>query len=73
MGDNRALPTPALPEDEGWDDATLVIGIPALFGGWYLVRNRVRAAAEEAAGHTADVSATEDVPVVANPAADPDD
>ena len=56
-----------------WIIATLMIGIPALFGGWYLVRNRVRAAAEEAAGHTADVPATEDVPVVANPAADPDD
>jgi L-asparagine permease len=61
-------------EERGpWIIATLVIGIPALFGGWYLVRNRVRAAAEEAAGHTADVPATEDVPVVANPAADPDD
>ena len=26
-----------------------VIGIPALIGGWFLVRNRVRAAAQDAA------------------------
>jgi L-asparagine permease len=61
-----------------WIIATMLIGVPALIGGWYLVRNRVRASAEEVMGHPGevrvggDVSVVEDVPVVANPATDPE-
>lgn len=62
-----------------WVIATLAIGIPLLIIGWYLVRHRVMATAEEVVSHAGDatvagdVSAAEDVPVVANPTADPDD
>jgi L-asparagine permease len=49
-----------------WIIATLVLGIPALIGGWFLVRNRVTAAAQEGAVHSADAADApiEDVPVV---------
>jgi L-asparagine permease len=62
-----------------WIIATLVIGLPALIGGWYLVRNRVTATAEEVIDHTgdipvaADVPVAGDVPVVADQAEDADD
>lgn len=35
-----------------WTVGTLVVIIPALIGGWYLVRNRVLAVAQERTGHT---------------------
>jgi L-asparagine permease len=35
-----------------WTVATLVVIIPALFGGWYLVRGRVLAVAQERIGFT---------------------
>jgi L-asparagine permease len=65
-----------------WIIATLVLGIPALIGGWFLVRNRVTAAAQEGAVHSADAAVTADVPIenvpvvgpiVADKASEPDD
>ncbi|MBS4728397.1 amino acid permease [Mycobacterium sp. SM1] len=62
-----------------WIVATMVIGIPALIGGWYLVRDRVATSAAETGGPARglplapDVPAVEDVPIVANPAVDPDE
>ncbi|MBV9319081.1 MAG: amino acid permease [Mycobacterium sp.] len=62
-----------------WVIGTLAIGIPLLIVGWYLVRRRVMATADEVVSHAGDapvagnVSVAEDVPVVANPTADPDD
>ena len=44
-----------------WTVATLVIIVPALIGGWFLVRDRVLAVARERVGFTGDY------PVVANP------
>ncbi|CAM3619779.1 amino acid permease [Smaragdicoccus niigatensis] len=43
-----------------WTVATLVVIVPALIGGWYLVRGRVLAVAQERVGHTGAY------PVVAN-------
>ncbi len=37
-----------------WTVSSLVIVIPALIGGWYLVRARVLAVAQEREGHTGD-------------------
>lgn len=48
-----------------WMLGATAIGIPALVGGWYLVRNRVTAAACEAMDHTEDAATV--------PAADPED
>ncbi len=58
-----------LDEEEGpWVIAAVVLGIPALIGGWFLVRNRVTATREEVFGQAADVS--DDLPPQpANPAA----
>jgi L-asparagine permease len=44
-----------------WTIASLVVVIPALIGGWYLVRDRVLAVAQQREGHTGDF------PVIANP------
>ena len=44
-----------------WTVASLVVVIPALIGGWYLVRARVLAVAQQREGHTGDF------PVIANP------
>jgi L-asparagine permease len=49
-----------------WTVGTLVVIIPALIGGWYLVRNRVTEIAEEREGYTGEL------PVVANRPVDPD-
>jgi L-asparagine permease len=46
-----------------WTVATLVVIVPALVGGWFLVRDRVLAVARERVGFTGDY------PVVANPPA----
>jgi len=43
-----------------WTVATLVVIVPALIGGWFLVRARVLAVAQERIGHTGEY------PVVAN-------
>lgn len=65
-----------------WIIATLVLGIPALVGGWFIVRNRVMAAAQEVASPTAgavsaNIPVAQDIPVIAPPvaeqAAGPDD
>ena len=50
-----------------WTIGTLVVVIPALIGGWYLVRGRVVAAAHERIGYTGEF------PVVANRPVDTDD
>jgi L-asparagine permease len=50
-----------------WTVATLVLLIPALIGGWYLVRKRVMAVASERIGYTGEF------PVVANPPVEPRD
>ena len=50
-----------------WTIGTLVVVIPALIGGWYLVRGRVTAAAQERIGYTGEF------PVVANRPVDTDD
>jgi L-asparagine permease len=50
-----------------WTIGTLVVVIPALIGGWYLVRGRVIAAAHERIGYTGEF------PVVANRPVDTDD
>lgn len=47
----------ALDTERGpWIIAALVIGTPALVGGWFLVRKRVDAAAAEVAGQAGDIS-----------------
>ncbi|MDI3315976.1 MAG: amino acid permease [Mycobacterium sp.] len=62
-----------------WIVATMAIGTPALIGGWYLVRNRVRTGAGGTVGPArdlplaADVPIAGDLPIVASPVADPDD
>jgi L-asparagine permease len=48
-----------------WTVGTLVVLIPLLVAGWYLVRKRVMAVAHERTGHTGEF------PVVANPPVDP--
>jgi L-asparagine permease len=50
-----------------WTVATLLVLIPMLIGGWYLVRGRVLSVAEERMGYTGEF------PVVANPPVDPKD
>jgi L-asparagine permease len=50
-----------------WTIGTLVVVIPALIGGWYLVRGRVISAAHERIGYTGEF------PVVANRPVDTDD
>jgi L-asparagine permease len=45
-----------------WMIGATVIGVPALIGGWFLVRNRVRAAAQDAAVPPAPIT---DPPVAA--------
>jgi len=47
-----------------WTVGTLVVLIPMLIGGWYLVRGRVRAVAHERLGYTGEF------PVIANPQVD---
>lgn len=49
-----------------WTVGSLVVIIPALIGGWYLVRNQVAAIAAEREGYTGEF------PVVANRPTDPD-
>jgi L-asparagine permease len=49
-----------------WTVGTLVVVIPMLIGGWYLVRGRVLAMAQERMGYTGEF------PVVANRPVDPD-
>src|ERR1700759_274037 len=43
------------PEKGPWIIAALVAAVPALIGGWFLVRDRVTAAADEGADHASDV------------------
>ena len=43
------------PEKGSWIIEALVAAVPALIGGWFLVRNRVTAAAEDVADHASDV------------------
>ncbi len=43
------------PEKGPWVIAALVAAVPALIGGWLLVRDRVMAAAEEVVDHASDV------------------
>ncbi|MBN3459344.1 MAG: amino acid permease [Mycolicibacterium mageritense] len=50
-----------------WTIGTLVVLVPALIGGWYLVRGRVMEAARERMGYTGEF------PVVANRPVDPDE
>jgi L-asparagine permease len=73
-------------EERGpWIIVTLIFGIPTLVGGWFLVRKRVLATAEEA-GSSADEAPApaaamspvdgrpgDDVPVAGDPVIDPDD
>jgi L-asparagine permease len=40
-----------------WMLAALIAGVPALIGGWYLVRHRVSAAAQDTSGDAGDVPA----------------
>jgi L-asparagine permease len=47
-----------------WIIATLVLGIPALIGGWYMVRNRVTAMADAGGGRSADAPVTSEAPAV---------
>ncbi|BBY06803.1 amino acid permease [Mycobacterium noviomagense] len=51
-----------------WIIATLVLGVPALIGGWFIVRNRVTATAQEVSS-----TAPKGSPAVAGPAAVADD
>jgi L-asparagine permease len=61
-----------------WVVAAIVVGIPALVGGWYLVRHRVAATAAEVSGGIGDIAPTAnvgpiaDVSAPATPAADSD-
>ncbi len=41
-----------------WMVGAIVVGIPALIGGWYLVRGRVTAAAQGVGANSEDVSPT---------------
>jgi L-asparagine permease len=50
-----------------WTIGTLVVVIPMLIGGWYLVRGRVMEAAQERMGYTGEF------PVVANRPVDPEE
>jgi L-asparagine permease len=50
-----------------WTIGTLVVLIPMLIGGWYLVRGRVMESAQERVGYTGEF------PVVANPPVDPEE
>jgi L-asparagine permease len=50
-----------------WTIGTIVVLVPMLIGGWYLVRGRVLAVARERMGYTGEF------PVVANRPGDPDD
>jgi L-asparagine permease len=43
------------PEKGPWIIAALVAAVPALIGGWFLVRDRVTAAADEGLDHASDV------------------
>jgi len=43
------------PEKGPWVIAALVAAVPALIGGWFLVRDRVATAADDAVDHTSDV------------------
>jgi L-asparagine permease len=50
-----------------WIITTVVLGVPALIGGWFLVRNRVTAAADRVSDHAGEVP--DDLPPEpANPA-----
>jgi L-asparagine permease len=50
-----------------WIITTVVLGVPALIGGWFLVRNRVTAAADQVSDHAGEVP--DDLPPEpANPA-----
>jgi L-asparagine permease len=55
-------------EEGPWIIATVVLGVPALIGGWFLVRNRVTAAADQVSDHAGEVP-DELPPEPANPAA----
>ncbi len=44
------------PEKGPWIMATLVAAVPALIGGWFLVRDRVTATAGDVADHASDVA-----------------
>ncbi|GFG73560.1 amino acid permease [Mycobacterium botniense] len=48
-----------------WIIATLGIGVPALIGGWYLVRDRVQATAAEIPTHPGDTATAADIAAVA--------
>jgi L-asparagine permease len=50
-----------------WTIGTIVVLVPMLIGGWYLVRGRVLSVARERMGYTGEF------PVVANRPVDPDD
>src|SRR3984885_7132632 len=50
-----------------WVIAPLAVGVPTLMGGWFIVRRRVIAIASDVAGHT------DQAPVIADAAANPDD
>ena len=50
-----------------WTIATLVVIIPALIGGWFLVRTKVLSVAEERMGYTGQY------PVVANRPTEPEE
>jgi L-asparagine permease len=43
------------PEKGPWVIAALVAAVPALIGGWFLVRDRVATAADEVADHASNV------------------
>jgi L-asparagine permease len=43
------------PEKGPWVITALVAAVPALIGGWFLVRNRVRATANEVVDHASEV------------------
>jgi L-asparagine permease len=43
------------PEKGSWIIAALVAAVPALIGGWFLVRNRVTAAADDVVDHASEV------------------
>jgi L-asparagine permease len=43
------------PEKGTWVIAALVVAVPALIGGWFLVRNRVATAADDGVDHASEV------------------
>ena len=49
-----------------WTVATLVVIVPALIGGWFLVRERVLAVARERLGYTGDYPVVAQRPVPAD-------